>query len=310
MKKIPLLLAILLSFTVDNLAAAQTLYKYKNSDGRTVISTSVPTELAHLGYSILDKNGRVTATVPPAKTREQINQLEALKSKAAEQKRQEQTDRELLRLYGSPQEIYQAMQRKVNELEQRAKRVLNLIALTEKSIDDKQQQIKRAGKKPPEYLYEELKGLQKQKQEFQQRVAGFNKEKYTLKQKYTASAQRLQQLLAKKDRQPLKALTPAELVGKWQTRDDVAIDWNFDASGTFDSFSQPVGSSAFEKDFGTWQLINGRLILRINRKKQRDALGEQFSRRVSQERQIEVLSLTNKQLQVLVNGKTISLHRF
>ena len=309
MKKPRLLLLAILSISVASLAAAQPLYKYKDNEGRTVISSSVPNELAHLGYSIIDKNGRTIETVHPAKTRDQINQLNVLKSKKAKKERQTQIDQELLHIYGSPQAIYQAMHRKMSELEQKANEMLNLIALTKKSINDKQQQIKKAGKNVPEYLYEELKGLHRQKQDFRQRAASYNREKNLLQKKYTVYAQRLQQLLAKKGQQPLTTLTRDQLFGKWQTRDEAAINWNFDASGSFDSFYQQVGTNAFEKDFGTWQLINGRLILKINRKNQRDPLGDQVSKRVSQERRIDILSVTNNQLRVLVNGKTINLHR-
>ncbi|USE36895.1 hypothetical protein [Endozoicomonas sp. SCSIO W0465] len=101
-----LFLAGVLSATGANRASAQSLYKYKNLEGITVISSNIPSEFVHLGYSILDRNGRTIDTIPPVMTSDQKNQLEDLKFRKARQEREAELDRELLFLYGTPDEIY------------------------------------------------------------------------------------------------------------------------------------------------------------------------------------------------------------
>lgn len=63
----------------------------------------------------------------------------------AQQEREAEIDQELLFLYGSPDEIYDAMYRKLDELEQKVSEMQNLEIILAKNIDDKRLQIKKAG---------------------------------------------------------------------------------------------------------------------------------------------------------------------
>ncbi|WP_419832530.1 hypothetical protein [Endozoicomonas atrinae] len=94
-----------------------------------------------------------------------------------------------------------------------------------------------------------------------------------------------------------------------QTPEMIITHWNLDDSGSFDSFFQQLGTHASEKSFGTWQLSNNRIILLIDRKQHKNAIGEQASKRVSEEKQIQVLKAKNNELQIIINGKAISLYR-
>ncbi len=221
-----LLLTGMLSATGANLAAAQSLYKYKNNEGITVISSTMPREFVHLGYSILDRNGRIVETIPPAMTHDQKSQLEKLKSRKVQQERESELDQELLDLYGSPDEIYGAMNRKLDELDQKVREMHNLEVILAKNIDDKRLQIKKAGNKAPEYLHEELENLRDQKKTYGDRAATYNREKSLLKKQYTASAERLRKLLRQKNLTDIEAVTREQLVGQWRIREDVAMDWN------------------------------------------------------------------------------------
>ncbi|WP_419534011.1 hypothetical protein [Endozoicomonas sp.] len=304
-----LLLTGMLSATGASLAAAQNLYKYRNHEGVTVISSNMPSEFVHLGYSILDRNGRIVETIPPVMTRDQKNQLEHLKSRKVQQEHEAELDQELLFLYGTPDEIYGAMNRKLDELDQKVREMHNLEVILAKNIDDKRLQIKKAGDKAPEYLHEELENLKDQKETYGDRAATYNREKSLLKKQYTASAERLRKLLRQKNLKDIEVVSREQLIGQWRIREDVAMDWNLDASGSFDSFFQQLGTHASEKSFGTWQLSNNRIILLINRKQQKDAIGDEESRRVSQEKQIQVLKATDSELQLLMDGKAINLFR-
>lgn len=304
-----LFLTGMLSATGANQAAAQSLYKYKNHEGTTVISSNMPREFAHLGYSILDKNGQLVETIPPVMTSHQKSQLANLQSLREKQKRQTELDQELLFLYGTPDEIYGAMKRKLGELEQKISEIQNLEVITAKNIDDKHLQIKKAGKKTPEYLYEELDHLKDQKQAYKDRASSYNREKSLLEKQYTASAERLKKLLKQKNLEGIEAIAREQLVGQWRIREDVAMDWNIDDSGSFDSFFQQLGTHASERSFGTWQLSNNRIILLINRKQQKDSIGDEKSKRVSEEKRIQVLKATDSELQILIDGKAVSFYR-
>ncbi|MFK0569475.1 hypothetical protein [Endozoicomonas sp.] len=304
-----LLLTGMLSATVAIEAAAQSLYKYKNHEGTTVISSNMPREFAHLGYSILDRNARVVKTIPPVMTSDQKSQLANLQSLRAEQERQAGLDQELLFLYGTPSEIDGAMNRKLSELDQKIREIQNLEVIMAKNIDDKRLQIKKAGEKSPEYLHEELNNLKDQKQTYQNRAADYNREKSLLEKQYKASAERLRKLLKQKNLKDIEAVTREQLIGQWRIRDDIAIDWNLDDSGSFDSFFQQLGTHASEKSFGSWQLSNNQIILLIDRKQQKDPIGDQTSKRVSEEKRIQVLKATDSELQILMDGKAITLFR-
>ncbi len=304
-----LLLTGMLSATGADQAAAQSLYKYKNHEGTTVISSNMPSEFVRLGYSILDRNGRVVETIPPVMTSDQKSQLADLQSLRAEQERQTELDQELLFLYGTPDEIDGAKNRKLSEFDQKIREMQNLEVIMAKNIDDKRLQIKKAGEKAPEYLHEELGNLKDQKQTYKDRAASYNREKSLLEKQYTASAERLKKLLKQKNLKDIEVVSREQLIGQWRIREDVAMDWNLYASGSFDSFFQQLGTHASEKSFGTWQLSNNRIILLINRKQQKDAIGDEESRRVSQEKQIQVLKATDSELQLLMDGKAINLFR-
>lgn len=301
-----LLLTGMLSATVASQAAAQSLYKYKNHEGTTVISSNMSSEFSHLGYSILDKSGRIVKIIPPVMTSDQKNQLEKLQSHRAKQERQSELDQELLFLYGTPSEIDGAMNRKLSELDQKIREMQNLEVIIAKSIDDKRLQIKKAGEKVPEYLHEELNNLKDQKQTYKKRIEKYNREKSLLEKQYTASAERL---LKQKNPGDIEAVSREQLIGQWRIREGVAMDWNLDASGSFDSFLQQLGAHASEKNFGTWQLSNNRIILLIDRKQQKDSIGDQTSKRVSEEKRIQVLKTTDSELQIRLDGKIISLYR-
>ncbi|HAD09043.1 MAG TPA: hypothetical protein DCF62_06145, partial [Porticoccaceae bacterium] len=58
---------VLLLFTVwlPLGASASMLYRYKNSDGVTVMDQTIPPEYVNNGYEVLSKSGRVVKVVPP-----------------------------------------------------------------------------------------------------------------------------------------------------------------------------------------------------------------------------------------------------
>ena len=307
--KLSLFLFTSISIVTALPAVAQNLYKYRNHEGVTVISQVMPSDLVHQGYTVLDKNGRIAEIVSPTMTAAQKVQLDHLEKQRAKQALQKEQDKELLLLYGSAEEILAVMDRKLGELDLKLKEIGNLQVITDNNIQDKQAQIKKAGKKVPEYLQEELNNLNTQRRDYAKRSKDLRKEQLHLRAQYTASAERFKKLQRNTNIGPVAAINRNQVAGQWRVREDVAIDWNLDQSGSFDSFYQELGSYATEKSFGTWQLTNNQIILLIDKKENKDSLGGQTSRRVSEEKRIQVINATEQELQILMDGKEVSLNR-
>ncbi|WP_067515915.1 hypothetical protein [Endozoicomonas ascidiicola] len=290
-------------------AVAQNLYKYRNHEGVTVISSVMPSDLVNQGYTVLDKNGRIAEIVPPSMTSAQKVQLDHLEKQREKQARQDEMDKELLVLYGSADEILAVMNRKLGELDLKLKELGNLQVITENNIQVKQRQIEKAGDKAPDYLQEELDNLNAQSLDYEKRAKGLKEEQTLLKEQHTASAARFKKLNRNISLESIPAVSRDQVEGQWRIREDVAIDWNLDPSGSFDSFYQELGSYATEKNFGTWQLTNNQIILMIDKKENKDSLGGQTSRRVAEERRIQIINTTESELQILMDGKEVSLNR-
>lgn len=62
-KAVSALLALSLAFAVSQLNA-QDLYRYKDSNGVTILNSSVPAEYVNAGYEVLDSRGIVIEVVP------------------------------------------------------------------------------------------------------------------------------------------------------------------------------------------------------------------------------------------------------
>ena len=80
------------------------MYRYKDDQGRTVMSATVPPEIVPKGYDVLNAQGRIIETVAPALTAEQIRArdeaIEREKREEEERKAQELADQKLLKQYG------------------------------------------------------------------------------------------------------------------------------------------------------------------------------------------------------------------
>ena len=97
------------------------MYRYKDDQGRTVMSATVPPEVVPRGYQVLNAQGRVIETVAPALTAEQIRvrdeAIERKKREEEERKAQALADQKLLKQYGSPETVVNLMNRRLAEID-------------------------------------------------------------------------------------------------------------------------------------------------------------------------------------------------
>ena len=96
----------------------QEFYRYKNSDGRTVLDTKIPGQYVNNGYDVLDSSGRLLERVPPVLLPDASDiEQNALAASS------EQSDQILLSSYSTAEEIDAHRLRKVQALE----REINII---------------------------------------------------------------------------------------------------------------------------------------------------------------------------------------
>ncbi len=81
------------------LAGQDNYYRYKDKDGNTVISNSVPADVSNSGYEIVSPMGNVIETVLPRKSDAEI----AAEAKAIEQQREAQKQAEATKLQAEQQ---------------------------------------------------------------------------------------------------------------------------------------------------------------------------------------------------------------
>ncbi|MFN3236150.1 MAG: hypothetical protein ACE37D_03715 [Pseudomonadales bacterium] len=128
------------------------LYKYVNEDGVTVLDSHVPARYVKNGYSILSIDGRVLEVVPRALTDEEIRIRDAA---LAEQRAREKAEREqkiadqnLLRIYGSPEDVVRARDTKLASIEgfiNTSKGNVARLESQKRSLESQLADIERAG---------------------------------------------------------------------------------------------------------------------------------------------------------------------
>lgn len=84
----------------SSIGLAQEYYRYKNTEGQTVMDTTVPAEYVNSGYDVLNSRGQFIESVPPV---QEVNSLEA--SQANQIADRALSDQVLLSSYSTVEEI-------------------------------------------------------------------------------------------------------------------------------------------------------------------------------------------------------------
>ncbi|MCP4272300.1 MAG: hypothetical protein GY781_10090 [Gammaproteobacteria bacterium] len=123
--------------------AAERLYRYKDKQGKVVVSSILPPEVSQNGYDVVTEMGVVIKTVEPRKTKEQLEAELAEKARldeeASQQREQDQLDSILLNSYTDIIDIERARdrelvskQRDVMLLKQNIRRLTRMLEDTQK----------------------------------------------------------------------------------------------------------------------------------------------------------------------------------
>jgi hypothetical protein len=138
-------------FLLSSYARAE-LYKYINEDGVTVLDSHVPARYVKNGYSILSLDGRVLEVVPRALSDREIRERDAelAEQRAKEKAVREQkiADQNLMRIYGTPEDVVRARDTKLASVEgfiNTSRSNLARLEAQKRSLESQLADIERAG---------------------------------------------------------------------------------------------------------------------------------------------------------------------
>lgn len=168
------------------------LYRYVDSRGVTVLDTQgVPPEYVAKGYQILNQQGRVIQTVPPAPSAEEIQRQQALKAQA-------EADAQLLHQYPSVQELERSHAREQAEFDTRiavANTSLQGLQLQQNSLQSQAAAQERAGQPVQGSIVQQLANIKDERAKLNQQIVGYQQGKVDSDKAYALNRVRVVQLL-------------------------------------------------------------------------------------------------------------------
>ncbi|GAC1031715.1 hypothetical protein thsps21_25420 [Pseudomonas sp. No.21] len=168
------------------------LYRYTNDKGVIVLDRlGVPSQYIDKGYEVLNDQGRVVKTIPPAPTLEERKRMQEEKARAG-------SDAQLLRLYTSVEDVDRALQRKLAELDG----LISVARGNQQSLRTQQANLQaqaadneRAGRQVPEQLVAQIDNLRAEQQRLEQDITRYQQDRKTAQAGFAADRERLAQLL-------------------------------------------------------------------------------------------------------------------
>jgi predicted RNase H-like nuclease (RuvC/YqgF family) len=186
--------------------AAANMYRYTDDNGQIVISSTIPREATKRGYDILNDNGRVVETIPPAPTEDEIAARKAEKQRQEKLAEQREKDRLLLKRFSHPDQAVKAMHRKIRELEGLIQLKRGNISVISNQLDNEQSRaanMERAGREIPEATLEKLQRLEAQIRDIEREIASQAQEIEELRKAFEADIRRLEEVTGEARTLPL-----------------------------------------------------------------------------------------------------------
>ncbi|TDT44483.1 uncharacterized protein DUF4124 [Halospina denitrificans] len=186
------------------------MYRFKDDNGKTVLSNTLPREARSKGYEILDNSGRVIEKVPPPPTDEEIaerKRQKELERKRKEQKeQQEKRDKRLMRQYSSPDDAVRALHRKLRQRFSAIKLKLGNINNLDSQVADERNRaanMERSGKEVPDSLRKKMKRLRAEKTDIMAEIQKELEEVEATRKEFRGQIKRLEELTDKERSLPL-----------------------------------------------------------------------------------------------------------
>ncbi|SOB76848.1 protein of unknown function [Marinobacter sp. LV10R510-11A] len=188
--------ALLLPMGMTALAESS-MYRYSDEEGQLVISNTIPQQATKRGYDILNSNGRVMETIPPAPTEAEIVAREAEKQRQKELTLQREKDARLLKRFSHPDQAIKAMHRKLGELQGLIQLKRGNISVISSQLDSEQSRaadMERNGQKIPDATLEKIYRLESQIRDIEREISGQAQEINSLKQAFEKDIKRLEKV--------------------------------------------------------------------------------------------------------------------
>ncbi len=206
--KISSVIGLFALFSTDGFASEQYYYRYKDSEGHQVITSTLPPEVADQGYEIISPRGNVLKTIQPAKTKEEIaqdqNAIEERRKadlKIEENKKQAELqakkDDILLKSFSSEDDIIRSRDEKIASievLEQIMHENITRLNKQLKDANDSKANYLKSGQKVPDTLSKTINESERQIKENEAFLARKKVEKDNIHTKYQALIDRFGQL--------------------------------------------------------------------------------------------------------------------
>jgi transposase len=181
---------------------ARELYRYKDASGVSVINDRLPPEIAALGYEVLSETGVLLRVVPPKKTPEQLEALDAQESEAERAQRQAEQQRKadelLLIRYSSIDDIKAARERSLQALQIRANILRSNLRSMAQQLGNYQAEaaaIERLGQPLDQERIEAIQNLRARIETSQLALSDREQEVEDVTQAYQADIDRFQHLM-------------------------------------------------------------------------------------------------------------------
>lgn len=185
--------SLLLIMLLPAWAGASELYRYLSDKGVVVLDRQgVPPQYIAKGYEVLDEQGRLLRTIPPAPTAEERAQLNQAKLQAS-------ADAQLLRLYSSLEDVDRARGRKLGELDgaiAAARGNLQSLRTQQANFQSQAAEQERAGRAVPENLLVQISNLKAEQTSRLNDITRFELARKQADASFTADRERLAKLLS------------------------------------------------------------------------------------------------------------------
>lgn len=173
------------------------MYRYTDENGQVVIGSSIPQEATQRGYDILNSNGRVVTIIAPAPTEQELAERSAEQQRQDALEHQRGQDRKLLKRFSHPDQVRNAMDRKIHELEGLISLKKGNITVISGQLNAEQSRaanLERSGRKIPEATLEKIRRLETQILDIEQEIEIQSQDIQTQREIYEIDIRRLQQL--------------------------------------------------------------------------------------------------------------------
>ena len=170
------------------------VYRYTNVQGNMVLTSVLTPEGVQVGYEIVDSQGRVIRTVPPAPSADELEEIREARERARSEAQQALRDAELKRMYAAPEDAERARDRQISALQLNIDYARGNLAQTRTRLDQEissAARIERSGRRVPENTALVIDRYTRQISELETDIAHYEQEIIKVRESFEPIIERL-----------------------------------------------------------------------------------------------------------------------